>query len=70
MAKRKSELRCSTTELQVSKTKFKPELWNIHKLQPFFPPIECLFKTEHLDKLSLGIKFPEHILDVQEDILK
>lgn len=70
MAKRKLELRCSTTELQVSKTKFKPELWNIHKLQPFFPPIECLFKTEHLDKLSLGIKFPEYILDVQEDMVK
>ena len=70
MTKRKSELRCLTTELQVAKIKHKSELWNIIKLQPFFPPIECLFKTEHLDKLSLGFKFPENILDVQGDVLK
>jgi len=69
MTKRKSELRCSTTELQIAKIKHKTELWNIIKLQPFFPPIECLFKTEKLDKLSLGIKFPP-ILDVEGSTLK
>jgi len=69
MTKRKSELRCLPTELQICKTKYKSELWNIHKLQPFFPPIECLFKTEKLDKLSLGIKFPQ-ILDAEGSTLK
>jgi hypothetical protein len=69
MTKRKSELRCSTTEIQIAKIKHKSELWNIIKLQPFFPPIECLFKTEKLDKLSLGIKFSP-ILDAEGSTLK
>jgi len=71
MVKRKQiDLRCLPTELKVSKIKFRSELWNIIKLQPFFPPIECLFKTDNLDKLLLGIKFPESIIDVNGDNIK
>lgn len=39
--------------------------WNIHHIQPFFPAIEKLFKTEHLDSVEqYGIRFPEEPLSI------
>ena len=69
MGKRKqcSDLRVIPTDLQIGKVKHPSELWNIIKLQPFFPPIESLFK---INNNSLGIKFPESILSLKEDILE
>lgn len=33
-------------------------VWNIEHLQPFFPPIECLFKSENLEFVNeYGLKF-------------
>jgi len=59
--KRKSELRCNPIPIQISRTIPRmSSLFDVHKLQPFFPPIECLFKTETLDRVSeYGIKFPD-----------
>jgi hypothetical protein len=39
--------------------------WGIEHLQPFFPPIECLFKTENLNfSNEYGIKFNQQISSV------
>lgn len=39
--------------------------WGIEHLQPFFPPIECLFKTENLNfSHEYGIKFNNQISSV------
>lgn len=58
--KRKSELRCNPIPIQLSRGVPKSSLFGVQKLQPFFPPIECLFKTEKLEKVSeYGIKFPD-----------
>jgi len=58
--KRKSELRCNPIPLQLSRSTPKTNLFGVHKLQTFFPPIECLFKTETVEKVSeYGIKFPD-----------
>ena len=58
--KRKSELRCNPIPLQLSRSMPKSSLFGVHKLQTFFPPIECLFKTESVEKVSeYGIKFPD-----------
>jgi hypothetical protein len=39
--------------------------WKIQNIQPYFPPIEKLFKTSSLENLaSYGIKFQEEILSV------
>jgi len=69
MGKRKqsSELRVIPTDLQIGKIKHPSELWNVIKLQPFFPPIESLFK---INSNSVGIKFPETILSLKDDILE
>jgi len=48
--------------MQISKLPVKSPLFGVQKLQPFFPPIECLFKTETVEKISeYGIKFPDQI---------
>ena len=49
--------------LQLSKYSLKfNSVFDIHKLQPFFPPIEQLFKTEILDNpVNYGIKFNSNI---------
>jgi hypothetical protein len=70
MAKRKTDLRVNSVTLNVGKVKHKSELLGVTKLQPFFPSIESLFKTDHLNKLEYGIKFPEHILDIDGDTAK
>jgi len=39
--------------------------WGLEHLQPFFPPIECLFKTENLNfSNEYGIKFSNQISSV------
>lgn len=39
--------------------------WGIEHVQPFFPPIECLFKTEHLNfSNEYGIKFHQQMSSV------
>lgn len=39
--------------------------WNIQNLQPFFPSIEKLFKTENLENTaSYGIRFQEEIMSI------
>ena len=39
--------------------------WNIHHIQPFFPPIECLFKSEKLENPNqYGVKFDEEIQSI------
>ena len=58
--KRKSELRTNPIAIQLTRSSPKTSLFGVHKLQPFFPPIECLFKTENLERVSeYGIKFPD-----------
>jgi hypothetical protein len=42
--------------------------WNIEHVQPFFPPIECLFKSETLDfPNEYGIKFRNEIVSIHPD---
>jgi hypothetical protein len=39
--------------------------WNIRHIQPYFPPIEKLFKTSNLENLALyGIKFDNEIISL------
>jgi len=67
MIKRKqvSELRVNPLLLTVGKLQYKTELWNVINLQPFFPPIESLFKTNYLDPVkSFGIKLNDTVISV------
>lgn len=73
MVKRKqnaiSELRSSPINMSLQRYKDLPILqltanvyWNIEHIQPFFPPIECLFKTEPLNfSQEYGLKFSQPI---------
>jgi hypothetical protein len=70
MMKRKqtSELRTNPIPLSVGKVASKSSLWDVIRLQPFFPPIECLFKTNSLEKLQeYGIKLNESIVSLNEN---
>jgi len=41
----------------------------ISRLQTFFPPLECLFKTESHDRFhELGIKFSENVVDIGDKL--
>ena len=75
MAKRKQssgELRSASIPLQVHKYRELSALragavtyWNAEHIQPFFPPIETLFKTNTLDNIQeYGIKFDEQIQSI------
>ena len=77
MVKRKqtsnSELRSSQVPLTVHKfdlTALGPSAkqhWNIDNIQPYFPPIERLFKTSELENISdYGLKFNEEAVSVLE----
>jgi len=65
-----SELR--TGQVHIALTKYGSNIdetackhWNIQHIQPYFPPIEKLFKTSNLENLALyGLKFQEEILSV------
>jgi hypothetical protein len=73
MVKRKqnaiSELRASPIPISLQRYKDLSTLqttsktyWGVEHLQPFFPPIECLFKTENLNfSHEYGIKFQQQI---------
>ena len=51
-------------ELNILKSHAKQN-WNIQNIQPFFPPIEKLFKTENVEHIhNYGIRFPEEIMSV------
>jgi hypothetical protein len=42
--------------------------WNIQNIQPYFPPIEKLFKSSELESLSsYGIKFAEELASIVDD---
>jgi len=76
MVKRKqsasSELRASPIAMTLQRYKDLPVIqtsskayWGVEHLQPFFPPIECLFKTENLNfSHEYGIKFNHQISSV------
>lgn len=69
MLKRKQlsgDLRTNPISLVVGKVPIKNDnSWGVKNLQPFFPPIECLFKTETLDSVrEYGIKLNEQIVSV------
>lgn len=71
MAKRKQlgDLKCIPINLQLVKYKVIPTIDSIIKLQPFFPPIETLFKVDSLENVqSYGIKFPEQILSISDTL--
>jgi hypothetical protein len=79
MGKRKqSELRSTSLPLLVHRYDMKQirsvskQYWNIDHLQPFFPPIEKLFKTEVLNNpKEFGIKFEDEIVSlVDENTIK
>jgi len=70
MMKRKqtSELRTNPVALTVGKVSHKSDLWNVKQLQPFFPPIECLFKTNSLERVKeYGIKLNNTVVNVSEN---
>lgn len=76
MKKRKqsgsSDLRTNSISLQLHRYMNLPILragsasyWNIEHLQPFFPPIECLFKSETLDCFhEYGVKLKNEIVSI------
>lgn len=68
MLKRKNgELKTNPLSLSLGKVHIQ-DSWGYTKLQPFFPPIECLFKTERLsDVQSYGIKLHNPILGVTQN---
>ncbi len=66
--KQNGELRCSYIALNIHKYELSvlsPQsktYWNIQNIQPYFPPIEKLFKCSGLENLSgYGIKFNDEI---------
>ncbi len=77
MKKRKqsNELRSNPTQLSIhrytnlSGLKSGASLhWGIEHLQPFFPSIECLFKSEHLSFVNeYGLKLKNEILSIKEN---
>jgi hypothetical protein len=68
MNKRKSELRTNPFSLTVGKIQGLSEQWNVINMQPFFPPIECLFKTDRLDNVNqYGIKLNDPILSIHDN---
>lgn len=66
-----SELRSSQLPMTVHKYELhtlrnqSTQHWGIQHLQPFFPSIEKLFKTENLENVhSYGIRFPEEVMSI------
>jgi len=70
--KQTSELKSMPIPLQVQRYKDITTLragaktyWNIDHLQPFFPPIETLFKTDELENVQeYGLKFDDQIQSI------
>lgn len=66
-----SELKSSQTPMMIHKYDINTlknsskQHWNIQNIQPFFPAIEKLFKTESLENVqNYGIRFPEEIMSI------
>ena len=57
------ELRTQSLDLKLHRSpKVDGTHWNLAHVQPFFPPLETLFKTERLSNLSeYGVRLPEEI---------
>jgi len=69
MKRKNTDLRCKPIKLELQKYKQLPSITNIEKLQPFFPPIEQLFKVESLDQCQLyGIKYPKTDKEIHNKI--
>lgn len=67
--KQTSELRTNPVALVVARAACKNDLWEVTKLQPFFPPIECLFKTNTLERVQdYGIKLNDPIISATESV--
>lgn len=48
----------------------KSDLWCVTKVQPFFPPIECLFKTNSLERVQeYGIKLKDPLVSLKKDVM-
>ena len=63
--KRKGELRTNPISLTVGRVLQPSDLWSVTRLQSFFPPIECLFKTNSIDHVNeYGIKLNEPLASV------
>jgi len=68
MQKRKHELRTNPIALSVCRLPVRTELWKVQNAQPFFPPVECLFKTNSLERVhEYGIKLNESIVSLNEN---
>jgi len=68
MQKRKSELRTNPLSLSVAKLPVRKDILGVTRLQPFFPPLECLFKTSSVDNVrEYGIKLNESIVSITEE---
>ena len=67
-----SDLHVNPLSIQIVKCPLKtPSAFGVEKLQPFFPPIEQLFKTEILDNpVNYGLKFNSNIQSITNNILK
>jgi hypothetical protein len=64
--KQTSELRTNPVGLSVARTPPKGDLFQLTKMQPFFPPIECLFKTNSLERVhEFGIKLRDPISTIK-----
>jgi hypothetical protein len=67
-----SDLHTNPLSIQIVRCPLKvPSAFGVEKLQPFFPPIETLFKTESLDHVfEYGVKFPEPIVSISDRIVR
>jgi hypothetical protein len=64
--KQTSELRTNPIALTVARIPPKEDLYLLTKMQPFFPPIECLFKTNSLERVNeYGIKLRDPISTIR-----
>ena len=69
------DLRTNSVPLNIHRYNNLPNLkagaasyWNVEHVQPFFPPIECLFKSEKLDFVNeYGIRFKNEIISILKD---
>jgi hypothetical protein len=63
--KQTSELRTNPLALSVGRISCKKDLFDVTKIQPFFPPIECLFKTNSLENVhEYGIKLRDQLVSI------
>jgi hypothetical protein len=67
--KQTSELRTNPIGLTVGRISKKEDLFSVTKLQSFFPPIECLFKTNSLERVhEFGIKLRNQLVSIEDDM--